>query len=140
MPAQPKTRVFISYDYDHDLDLKNLLVGQSRHKNSPFFIEDWSIKQETTGWKTDARKRIRRSDIVIAICGLQTHHAVGVAAEVAIAREENVPYHLLRGRKSGTVRRPGGTSWYWDTIHAWTWSNLESITTVNPKSWWKKIW
>jgi hypothetical protein len=128
MPAQTKTRVFISYDYDHDLDLKNLLVGQSRHANSPFYIEDWSIKHETPGWKADARKRIRRSRVVIAICGQYTHTAVGVAAEIAIAREENVKYHLLRGRKNGTVRRPGGTSWLWDTIQPWTWDSLQHLT------------
>jgi len=30
-----KPRVFISFDYDHDLDLKNLLVGQARNDDSP---------------------------------------------------------------------------------------------------------
>ena len=49
MAAHKKTRSFVSYDYDNDLDLKNLLVGQSRHKDSPFFIEDWSIKREFKG-------------------------------------------------------------------------------------------
>lgn len=140
MVAQPKTRVFISYDYDNDLDLKNLLVGQSRHKDSPFFIEDWSIKHESKGWKIDALKRIRRSDIVIVICGYQTHSAVGVAAEIAIARDENVPYYLLRGRTQGSCRRPGGTSWYRDAVHAWTWDNLRDLTAFKPRPWWKKIW
>jgi hypothetical protein len=123
-----KTRVFISFDYDHDQGLKNLLVGQSRHERSPFFIEDHSIKQETKGWKTDARKRIQRSDLVIVICGHQTHSAVGVAAEIKIAREENVPFYLLRGHKSGWTRRPRGTSLLWDTIHPWTWDNLQALT------------
>jgi hypothetical protein len=33
-----KTPVFISYDYDQDRDLKELLVGQSRLSQSPFSI------------------------------------------------------------------------------------------------------
>jgi antiphage defense system Thoeris ThsB-like protein len=127
-PAQ-KTRVFISFDYDHDQDLKNLLVGQSRNKQSPFLIDDWSIKKETKGWKADARKRIRRSDVVIVICGHYTHQASGVTTEVDIAREEDVPFHLLRGRPQGWVRRPRGTSWLWDTLHSWTWNNLCSLIT-----------
>ncbi len=130
MPTPKKTRVFISFDYDQDQDLKNLLVGQSRNKDSPFFIEDWSIKQETKGWKADARRRIKQSDVVIVICGHHTHQAVGVTAEIGIAREEGVPFHLLRGRKDGWVRRPQGTSWLWDTLHPWTWKKLRDLTKV----------
>jgi hypothetical protein len=128
MARPKKTRTFVSYDYDNDLDLKSLLVGQSRHKDSPFFIEDWSIKQESRGWRSDARRRIRLSGIVIVICGLHTHQAVGVTAEIEIARDEGVPYYLLRGRKTGFVRRPKGTSMLWDTIHPWTWKNLAVLT------------
>lgn len=47
-----KTRVFISFDYDHDIDLKNLLVGQARHPDSPFEITDMSIKETIAkNWK-----------------------------------------------------------------------------------------
>ena len=30
-----KKRSFISFDYDHDSDLKNLLVGQAKNSDSP---------------------------------------------------------------------------------------------------------
>ena len=40
-----KKRTFISFDYDYDLDLKNLLVGQARNDDSPFEITDMSIKE-----------------------------------------------------------------------------------------------
>jgi hypothetical protein len=39
-----KTPVFISFDYDHDVALKEFLVGQAKNEDSPFFIQDWSIK------------------------------------------------------------------------------------------------
>jgi len=128
--ATKKARVFISFDYDHDRDLKNLLVGQSKNESTPFIFEDWSIKQETSGWKADARTRIQRCGLVIVICGLQTHQAAGVAAEVSIAKDEGVPYYLLRGRKQGRVRRPRGTSMWWDELHPWKWDNLRVITKV----------
>jgi hypothetical protein len=140
MALTTKTKVFVSFDYDHDLDLKTLLVGQSRHTDSPFFIEDHSIKVETKGWKADARKRIKRCDVVIVICGLHTHQAVGVTAEVDIAREEDVRYVLLRGRKEGTARRPKGTSLFSDYIHPWTWKELKSITTIKQGPLWKSLW
>jgi len=140
MAVTTKTPVFISFDYDNDRDLKTLLVGQAQLPDSPFFIEDHSIKIETKGWKADARKRIKRAQLVIVICGLQTHKAVGVAEEVKIARDENVRYFLLRGRKEGTIRRPQGTSWFGDDLHTWTWDNLRSMTAPKSQSWWKKLW
>jgi hypothetical protein len=47
-----KKRVFISFDFDHDEDLRNLLVGQARNPDSPFEIADWSVKEPLAGnWK-----------------------------------------------------------------------------------------
>jgi hypothetical protein len=131
MPTRKASRVFVSYDYDNDLDLKNLLVGQARHKDTPFFVEDWSVKYASRGWKADARSRIRRASQVIVICGYYTNEAVGVGAEIQIAREVGTPYYLLRGRKTGRVRRPSGTS-FWETVHQWTWDNLHAATTGRP--------
>lgn len=54
-----RKRVFINFDYDHDVDLKNALVGQSRFPDSPFEITDMSIKTASPGWKADARRRIK---------------------------------------------------------------------------------
>lgn len=125
-----KVPVFISFDYDHDRDLKQLLVGQSRHPDSPFHIQDWSIKQETKNWEDDARTRICRCNLVLVICGLHTHRATGVAPEIGIAKEEKVDYFLLRRRKTGWVRRSSGTFCLWDDLHAWKWDKLRSMTTL----------
>lgn len=47
-----KKRAFISFDFEHDEDLRNLLVGQSKNPDSPFEIRDCSIKKPLTGdWK-----------------------------------------------------------------------------------------
>lgn len=51
-----KKRTFISFDYDHDNDLKNLLIGQAKNSDSPFEIMDMSIKETIdSNWKAKAR-------------------------------------------------------------------------------------
>jgi hypothetical protein len=118
-----RTAVFASFDYDNDRFLKEALIQQSRRKDSPFAMADWSIKEESRSWRSEARSRIERADLVIVICGYQTHRATGVTKEIAIARDVGTRYVLLRGHKTGWVRRPSGT-WFWETIHDWTWENL----------------
>lgn len=121
-----RKRVFISFDYDHDVDLKNGLVGQSRLPDSPFTITDMSIKTASPGWKTEARRRIKGCDVVVVMCGQHTHTATGVSVELKIAREEGVPYFLLWGRPAKTCTKPltARTS---DRIYKWTWDNLKSL-------------
>ncbi len=120
-------RVFTSFDYDNDADLRILLVGQSKHPDSPFEIADWSVKEHMTGdWKEKVRARMRNVDLVCVICGTQTHKAAGVAAELAIAREEKKPYFLLKGRADKTCTKPT-TALASDKIYDWTWDNLKKL-------------
>ena len=61
-----KKRSFISFDYDHDADLKNLLVGQARNSDSPFEITDLSIKEAIAkDWKANARRRIKGATLLL---------------------------------------------------------------------------
>ena len=123
----PTKRAFISFDFDHDEDLRNLLVGQARNPGSPFTISNWSLKESFTGnWKEKVRQRIRRTDLTIVICGEHTHTATGVAAEVTITREEGKPYFLLYGRKDKTCRKPTSARTS-DKIYRWTWDNLKQL-------------
>jgi hypothetical protein len=122
-----KKRVFISFDYDHDLDLKNLLVGQSKNSDTPFEIADFSIKEAISeDWKKTARTRIKGCNIVIVICGLHTHTATGVSAEVKIAQEKDVDYFLLWGRKDKSCKKPTAAKAS-DKIYKWTWDNLKAL-------------
>ena len=121
-----KQRVFISFDYDHDLDLKNLLVDQARNDDSPFEIEDWSIKDPSPDWKQKARERMRRSDQVVVMCGERTDTATGVSAEVLIARDEEKPYFLLRGRAAKPCAKPKAAL-STDEMYKWTWDNLKAL-------------
>lgn len=121
------TRVYISFDYDHDEDLKILLVGQSKNEDSPFLIADQSIKEAVTGdWQASARRRIRGVDVVAVICGKYTNTATGVAAEVTIAQEEEVSYFLLAGRSDGGNKKPPSAK-ATDKLYKWTWPNLKTL-------------
>lgn len=122
-----KKRVFISFDYDHDEELKIALVGQSKNPDSPFSINDMSIKQAIdSNWKYYARQRIKQCDVVIVICGRHTDTARGVSAELSIAQEECIPYFLLCGRADGNIVKPKG-AYYSDQIYRWSWDNLKAL-------------
>lgn len=122
-----KKRVFISFDYDHDLDLKNLLVGQAKNSDSPFEIADFSIKEVLSeDWKKKARTRIKGCNIVTVICGQHTDTASGVSAEVKIAQEESVDYFLLWGRSGKTCKKPKAAKSS-DKVYKWTWDNLKAL-------------
>jgi hypothetical protein len=125
-----KVPVYMSFDYDHDSDLKTLLVGQSNNEDSPFDIEDWSIKEPSPDWKEKARTRIKRSQQVIVICGEHTDTATGVNAEISIARDEKKPYFLLKGRADGGNKKPTAAL-STDKVYDWTWPNLKSLIAGN---------
>ena len=120
-------RVFISFDFDNDEDLKNALVGQARYPNSPFEIADWSVKEPFTGnWQAKVLERIKRTSVTLVICGHWTHTARGVAAELQISRELRKPYFLLVGRKDNRYMTPT-TALSTDKVYDWTWRNLEAL-------------
>ncbi|MYB70654.1 MAG: hypothetical protein F4X75_19410 [Gemmatimonadetes bacterium] len=118
---------FISFDFDHDEDLRGNLVAQAKKPESPFSITDWSVQEPITeNWRNNVRDLIRRTDLTIVICGEHTHDAAGVAAEVAIAREEGKPYFLLKGRRKKTCTKPKNALKD-DKIHKWKWKNLKLL-------------
>jgi hypothetical protein len=120
-------RVFTSFDFDHDEDLRNLLVGQAKNEDSPFALADWSLKEQLTGdWKKKVRERIRKVDQMIVMCGEHTDTATGVSVELTIAREEGKPYFLLQGRSSKTCVKPTAALAS-DKIYEWTWPNLKAL-------------
>ena len=122
-----RERVFTSFDFDHDEDVRNLLVGQSKNPDTPFELVDYSVKEPMTGdWKEKVRAKIRRVDVVLVICGEYTHTAAGVSAELSIAQEEHIPYFLLWGHSNKSCRKPKSAKDS-DKIYKWTWDNLKAL-------------
>ena len=127
----PKTKVFISFDFDHDEELKNLFVGQAKYDDTPFEISDVSVKEALPGdWKTKVRPKIRNAEQVVVICGEYTHTASGVSAEIEIAQELDKPYFLLKGRSDKTCTKPRSAK-VEDKIYRWTWENVGLLLKGN---------
>ncbi len=120
-------RAFISFDFDHDEELRNALVAQAKNPDSPFNIADWSVHEPfDNNWRARVRSRILSTDLTIVICGEHTHTANGVAAEVTITQEESKPYFLLWGRPHKTCTKPRNAL-ATDMIYKWTWENLKLL-------------
>jgi hypothetical protein len=124
-------KAFVSFDYDHDLDLKTLLVGQAKNSDSPFEIADYSVKEPMTGnWKAKVKERIKLVGMVIVMCGEHTDTATGVSAELEIAQELGKEYFLLHGRSGKTCKKPKAAKSS-DKVYDWTWDNLKKLIAGN---------
>lgn len=120
-----RRNVFISFDYDHDVRLKDAFVGQSRYENSPFEVSDFSMKEAApqSKWRSEARKRIDLCSVVVVLCGQHTDKAAGVSAEIRIARDLGKSYFLLRGYPDKRCVKPKAARAS-DKVYRWTWDNL----------------
>ena len=122
-----KKRAFISFDIDHDEGAKKMLAGQAKLPDSPFDFKDNSVKEHLTGdWKEMVRRRMDNVDVVIVLCGTQTHTASGVAAELTIAKEKKKPYFLLAAYSDKNYTKPKSASAS-DKVYKWTWDNLKKL-------------
>ena len=119
-----KKRVFISFDYDNDNGLKNLLAGQAKLSDSPFEIIDWSLKEAAPekDWEDKALGKIKRADIVVVIAGTNTYRASGVKKEIKMARECNISIVQIKpqGTNPKRVQAAG-------VLYDWTWPNLKTL-------------
>ena len=120
-----KKRAFISFDFDHDEDLRNLLVGQAKNTESPFSIVDYSVRRPwaETNWESKCLERIRKTEVVIILVGEHTHRAEGVLTEIRLAKIAKVPYFGLHGRSGKSCSVPNGLT----KTYRWTWDNLKAL-------------
>lgn len=117
-------RAFISFAVE-DARIRDLFVGQARHKKVPWNFEDASLHEPfSEKWKTQARERINRCDVVIQLIGENTHRAEGAIWEVECARQENVSTFGVWISKDGPHKRPRcfGT----DDVIPWTWGGVQT--------------
>lgn len=122
-----KKRVFISFDIDHDDGTKIMLAGQAEFPDSPFEFKDASVNDHLPGdWKEKVRRRMANIDVMIVLCGENTHTATGVAHEVTIAQETSTPYFLLAAYTDKTCTKPT-TALASDKLYNWTWDNLKAL-------------
>ena len=130
----PNIRVFMSFDPDHDQDLRDLLLEQSHRRCSGFEISARSDAALMTDcWDDKVRRQISAVDEVIVICGEHTASSVRVNAELRIAKEEQKPYFLLWGRRERMCTKPTGSG-RGDSMYSWTWEILQDQITKTLRS------
>lgn len=121
-----KTKVFISYDFDNDKTLKDFIIGQAKLGDSPFDVQDHSLKEEAPEkeWEKKARAAIGRSEKFIVMLGPKTKTASGVKKEVAFAKELGKDRFQIIGYRDGSedwAVPDGGRTYKWD------WANLKKL-------------
>lgn len=118
-------KVFVSFDFDNDRVLKDFIIGQARHTDSPFEVIDHSLKEAAPerDWPKKARAAIKRSDHVLVMVGPHTHRAQGVLKEVAMAREEGIPIVQIIGYKEGNYTAVLNAG----LLYSWNWDNLKRV-------------
>ncbi|MDA0770403.1 MAG: TIR domain-containing protein [Chloroflexi bacterium] len=120
-----KRRLFISFDYDNDLVLKDFMIGQSKNVDSPFEIEDWSMKEAAPqrNWEAEAAKRISRSDTILVMLGPHTHRARGVSKEVSVANKLGKEIFQIIGYQNSNPQRVANAG----PVYNWSWPNLKAL-------------
>lgn len=120
-----KKKVFVSFDFDNDRQLKDFVIGQSRLHDSPFEVVDHSLKEAAPerDWEAKAEMAIKRSDLVIVMVGPKTHIANGVLKEVKMAQNANKHIVQIIGYKNGEYTPVPGAG----RLYRWNWKNLKSL-------------
>lgn len=119
-----RTSVFVSFDFDHDRVLRDFIIGQSKLRDSPYEVTDYSLKEAAreSFWEIKARRAIGRADVFVVMLGPRTRSALGVQKEVAMARALEKPRFQIIGYRNGSrdwaVAGGGRTySWSWDHLN-----------------------
>lgn len=122
--AEP--RAFLSFDYDNNLTSRNLFAGQAK-SDSPtsFIVEDWSSKSvlPEEEWEELIAKKISNCHMLIVLVGRSMGSAYGVAAEIAMAKDKNVPIFgvYVDGANSSSTL-PSGLAR--NRVIGWNWNDI----------------
>jgi len=118
-------RAFISFDFNHNETEKTLFVGQSKNSKTPFSIQDWSAKSSMaqSKWEAIVKEKINKCNMVIVLSGKTMASATGVAKEITMAKDQDVPvFGVYVGGADKTSNLPKGLqrnrtiAWNWDKI------------------------
>ena len=118
--CDPAVRVFVIFDHEHDRDLFDKLLTQSRLRTSGFRVVGASEPRIISAVGLERmQEQIRAADQVIVICGERTDESEFVSFELDIAQQERVPYLLLWGRREPMCKKPSGATEA-DGMYSWT--------------------
>ena len=120
-----KKKVFVSFDFENDRQLKDFIIGQSRLPGSPFEVVDNSLKEAApeNNWEAKANIAILKSDIVLVMVGSETYRAHGVLKEIKMARAANKQIVQIIGYKNRNYTPVTGAG----RLYSWSWENLKKL-------------
>lgn len=118
-----KKKVFLSFDFDNDLNLKNSFIHQAKQPDSPFSINNFSLQEAHPDdeWISKAQSAIARCELFIVLLGKNTHTASGVLKEVRIAAGLNKERFQLEPQKKKRTPIPEAGD-----VMPWRWNNLRA--------------
>ena len=126
-------QVFVSFDLEHDAELYELLLAQSRNPGSGFTVSGRSERSAAADASCDKeRRRIREAAQVIIICGEHTETSARVSVELGIAQQEGIPYFLLWGRRNSMCTKPVGAKPA-EGMYSWTRQILQDQITFTSR-------
>lgn len=119
---------FVSFDFDNNEKHKNLFVGQAKSDSpTPFTVYDWSSKTalSQTEWEAKIKQKMASTNMCIVLAGKSMSTATGVAKEIVMAEELDVPVFGVYVDGAGTsstlppgLQRNRTVAWSWPTIAA----------------------
>ncbi len=120
-PSRKTLRIFVSFEFDKDNDLKNNFYTQAE-EHTEHCIHDCSLREAypTKKWVNKAWEAIRSCHAVIVLVGPDTHNAPGVETEVKLARGMGKPIFQVvpRGRTyQGVPSLDEPIKWKWTRIN-----------------------
>lgn len=130
MAQNASPRAFISFDFDHNEIARRLFVGQSKNSKTPFDIQDWSSKSvlPQSQWEAIIKDKINMTHMVIVLVGKNMASATGVVKEIAMAKENNVPYFgIYVDGADATSTLPTGLTR--NRTISWNWENIANAIT-----------
>ncbi|MFG1892156.1 TIR domain-containing protein [Micromonospora sp. NPDC049051] len=124
-------RAFVSFDFDHNQTEKMLFAGQAKSDSpTPFTVHDWSSKTSLpqSQWENLIKIKMASTNMCIVLVGKYMSTATGVAKEIAMAKDLDVPVFGVYVGGGGTSSiLPAGLQR--NRTLAWKWSNIAAAVT-----------
>ena len=121
-------RAFVSFDFDNNQIEKILFAGQAKKESpTPFTVHDWSSKTTLpqSEWEKLIKTKMASTNMCIVLVGKYMASATGVAKEITMAKELDVPvFGVYVGGAGSTSTLPAGlargrvVTWEWATVAA----------------------
>lgn len=119
-------RAFTSFDFDHNEMQKNLFVGQAKKDSpTPFTVHDWSSKTSLpqSEWEKLIKQKMASTNMCIVLVGKSMSTATGVAKEITMAKDLDVPVFGVYVDGAGAsstlpagLARSRTVAWKWDKV------------------------